>query len=55
MMNAVQRIVKERNISIVHQKLDLNCEYIISIRKKEAQTVFDIFDNLYKVKIKALD
>jgi putative IMPACT (imprinted ancient) family translation regulator len=51
MMNAVQRIIKERNITIVHQKLELNCEYIISIRKKESQTIFDVFENLYKVDI----
>lgn len=55
MMNAVQRIIKERNISIINQKLELNCEYTISIRKKEAQTVFDVFDNLYKVEIKVLE
>lgn len=54
MMNAVQRIIKERNITITNQKLELNCEYIISIRKTEAQTVFDVFDNLYKVDIKVL-
>tara|TARA_R110002126_G_scaffold286314_1_gene437895 strand:+ start:10711 stop:11319 length:609 start_codon:yes stop_codon:yes gene_type:complete len=55
MMNAVQRIIKERNISIINQKLELNCEYTISIRKKEAQTVFDVFENLYKVEIKVLE
>ena len=55
MMNAVQRIIKERNISIINQKLELNCEYTISIRKKEAQTVFDVFEKLYKVDIKVLE
>ena len=55
MMNAVQRIIKERNVTITNQNLELNCEYIISIRKKEAQTVFDVFDNLYKVEIKAME
>jgi uncharacterized YigZ family protein len=55
MMNAVQRIIKERNISIINQKLELNCEYTISIRKKEAQIVFDVFENLYKVEIKVLE
>ena len=55
MMNNVMRIIKEKNINIVNQKLELDCEYSISIRKKEAQTIFDIFNNLYKVEIKTLE
>ncbi|MBA6155069.1 YigZ family protein [Tenacibaculum sp. S7007] len=51
MMNKVQRIVKERNLNIIGQKLEMDCEYTISVRKKEAQMIFDIFDNLFKVEI----
>jgi uncharacterized YigZ family protein len=54
-MNKVMRVVKERNLTIVSQKLELDCEYVISIRKKEAQMIFDIFDTLYKVDIKILE
>lgn len=55
MMNKVIRIIKEKNINLVHQEMELACEYVISIRKKEAQSIFEIFDNLYKVDIKILD
>ncbi|WP_298879678.1 YigZ family protein [uncultured Polaribacter sp.] len=55
MMNAVQRIVKEKQIDIINQKLEMNCEYIISIRKNDADAIFNIFDNLYKVAIKIID
>jgi uncharacterized YigZ family protein len=55
LMNAVQRIIKDKNLEIIQQKLELACEYVISIRKKEAQTIFDIFDNLYKLDIKELE
>jgi uncharacterized YigZ family protein len=55
LMNAVQRIVKEKNIEIIYQKLELACEYVISIRKKEAPSIFEIFENLYKVDIKELE
>ncbi|WP_405568065.1 IMPACT family protein [Polaribacter sp. Asnod6-C07] len=55
LMNKVMRIIKEKNINLVAQKMELSCEYTISIRKKEAQTIFDIFDNLYKVEIKTLE
>lgn len=54
MMNAVQRIIKEKNIEITNQKLEMNCEYTISIRKKDADLIYNIFDNLYKVAVKEL-
>ncbi|MDO6600624.1 YigZ family protein [Tenacibaculum sp. 1_MG-2023] len=55
MMNKVQRVVREKNLNITAQKLEMNCEYTISVRKKDAQTIFDIFNNLFKVEIKELD
>ncbi len=51
MMNKVQRIIKERKINITYQNLELNCEYIISVRKKEAVVVFGIFNSLFKVEV----
>ena len=54
-MNKVMRIVKEEQISIINQKLDMNCMYIISVRKKEAAKVFKLFDETYKVLIKKKD
>ena len=54
MMNKVQRVIKEKNLKIETQKLELNCQYILAIRKKDAKEIFDIFDNLYKVDIKEL-
>ncbi|MDE0535094.1 IMPACT family protein [Tenacibaculum sp. L6] len=55
MMNKVQRIIKERNLDIINQKLELDCEYTISVRKKEAESIFEVFDNLFKVEIKLVD
>lgn len=55
LMNKVMRIIKEKNINIINQKMQLACEFVISIRKKEAKSIFDIFDSLYKVKIDVLD
>lgn len=55
MMNKVMRILKEKNINLVHQKMELACEYVISIRKKESKAIFDIFNNLYKVDILKLE
>ena len=33
-MNKVMRIIKEKEIKIINQKLELNCEIQISVRKK---------------------
>jgi len=55
LMNAVQRIIKEKQIDIINQKLEMDCQYTISVRKKDANSIFTIFDNLYKVDIKVLD
>ena len=55
MMNKVQRIIKERNLDILNQKLELDCEYTISVRKKEAESIFEVFDNLFKVEIKEVE
>jgi uncharacterized YigZ family protein len=54
-MNKVMRIVKEEQISIINQKLDLNCMYTISVRKKESDKVFKLFNGTYKVLIKKKD
>jgi uncharacterized YigZ family protein len=53
-MNKVQRIIKEKQLKIINQKLELDCEYVISVRKKDASQIFEIFTNLYKVEIKEL-
>lgn len=52
MINKVQRIIKERNLNITNQQLEIECQYIISVRQRDAQTIFNIFDSLFKVHIK---
>ena len=52
MMNKVMRIIKEKNLNIVRQDLALRCNYVIAVRKKEASSIFEIFNMLYKVEIK---
>lgn len=54
-MNKVMRIIKEEGVKVMDQKLELDCNLIISVRKKEADRIFQIFDNTYKVAIKNLN
>lgn len=51
-MNKVMRVIKEKNLEIVSQKLELSCEIEIKTRKKNAETIFDIFNSLYPIQIK---
>ena len=55
LMSKVLRIIKENSININNQKLELNCELIISVRKSNSNKIFKIFDSLYKVEIKSLE
>lgn len=48
-LNTVMRIIKDEDINIVNQKMELNCVFEISVRKKEAKRIFDLFENTYKV------
>ncbi len=53
-MNKVMRIIKEKKLQIINQKMELNCEVEISIRKKNAENIFDIFDILFEIAIKRI-
>ena len=50
-MNKVMRIIKEKNLQIVSQKMEMGCEIEISIRKKNVQNLLDTFENLYEIKL----
>ena len=53
-MNKVMRIIKENNLEVVNQKLELDCKIYILVRKGEAEAVFEKFNSIYKVEIKKL-
>lgn len=50
-INKVMRIIKERQLNIVSQNLNENCELVIATRKKNAKIIFDIFNGLFEIKI----
>jgi len=53
-MNTVMRIIKEKNLNITNQKLEMDCQITISVRKKEAESVFETFNHLFEIDIKEL-
>lgn len=50
-MNKVMRIIKEYNLDIANQKMELNCEIIIVVRKKYASKIEQLFKELRCLKI----
>jgi len=54
-MNKVMRVIKEKNLEIIFQKMELGCEIVISTRKKNAETVFAIFNSMFEIKINLLE
>jgi len=53
-MSLVMRNIKDEKIKLIDQKLEHNCKLTISVRKKDADRIFTLFENTYKVTIKKL-
>ena len=51
-INKVMRVIKEKNIAIASQKMEMSCEMEIVIRKKNAKTIFEIFNSMFEIEIK---
>lgn len=51
-MNKVMRIIKEKNINLVNQKMELDCEIEIAVRKKDSKEIYNLFESLFEVSIK---
>jgi hypothetical protein len=47
--------VKEQNLNLIQQKMELNCDFIIAVRKKNAQKINQLFLDLRCVKIKEIN
>ena len=50
-INKVMRVIKEKNIIIVSQKMEMSCVIEIVTRKKNAQMIFDIFNSMFEIEI----
>lgn len=51
-MNKVMRVIKEKNLEIISQKMNESCEIEIATRKKNADAIFDIFNDFHEIHIK---
>lgn len=51
-MNKVMRIIKEKNLEIISQTMNESCAIEIATRKKNAEVIFDIFNDFHGIDIK---
>lgn len=51
-MNKVMRIIKQNNLKIISQKMEVGCNLTISVRKNNTQKIYSQFNQLQKVIIK---
>ena len=50
-MNRVMRVIKEKNLEVVSQKMEMDCEIVVATRKKNAPSVLDAFESLYTIDV----
>ncbi|SCY63987.1 IMPACT family protein [Flavobacterium caeni] len=53
-MNKVMRVIKEKNLDVIGQKMELSCEIEIATRQKNAEMVQETFESLFEVLIQKL-
>ncbi|MEM7186925.1 MAG: YigZ family protein [Bacteroidota bacterium] len=53
-MNTVMRLIKTHGIHIESQQMELACEMVIAVRMMEADRIFQLFTDTYKVTVTKL-
>lgn len=51
-MNKIMRLIKEKDLKIIRQEMNMDCIFEISVRKKNAENIIKNFEELRCVKIK---
>lgn len=54
LMNKVMRVIKEKNLNVLQQEMNLDCKFIISVRRSEADTIFEILNGIHKLEVHKL-
>jgi len=53
-LNKVMRLIKEKHLKVDEQKMEMLCDFTISVRKKEKENVLNAIKDLRCVKIKEI-
>lgn len=50
-INKVMRIIREKNLNVVSQKMELDCEITFSVRKRNATETLTAFEAIYGISV----
>lgn len=53
-INKVMRVIREKQLEIVSQKMEMDCEIVVSVRKQNSDAALAAFENLFGIKVKRL-
>ena len=53
-INKVMRVIKEKKLQVISQKMELNCEIEFNTRKKNAEEIVAVFESLFEVSLTQL-
>lgn len=51
LLNKVMRLINDHDVTIVDQKMELNCMFKLAIRRKEADMVIGAFSDVYGIEL----
>lgn len=54
-LDKVMRVIKERNLRVKNQVMEMNCVFEISVRKKDASEIKNTFENLRCLHVKEIE
>ena len=54
-MDKIMRAIKQHQLEIVSQQMGINCNLVVSVRKQDAQRIWDVFSPMHPLKVKKLD
>ena len=54
-MSKVMKIIKDHSLEVRSQILEMDCRIIFSVRKSKAVEIFEIFENMYPLKVRQLE
>ncbi|MAD97121.1 MAG: YigZ family protein [Flavobacteriaceae bacterium] len=54
LMNKVMRVIKEKNLQVIYQKMELDCEFVIAVRQREADALQQVLEGIYKLEVARL-
>ncbi|MDC6363092.1 MULTISPECIES: IMPACT family protein [Flavobacteriaceae] len=54
-MDKVMRGIKQRNLEIVSQKMEIDCRLVISVRESEAEQTLLFFEEMQHVRVKKME